>query len=256
MIPRRRHVATIRLCCERNVLAFQRHRERSVGRILCYHSVGQPSWGVNDVKPERFRRHVELALRAGFTFVPAAEIARTGGGPKELAITFDDGLKTVLTQAAPILSEYKVPWSLFVVSDWSDRVAGWEKDVILDWREIERVAAGGAEIGSHSATHPQFDKIEPNRIVDELGRSRRTIEERLGIATTSFAIPFGQSKNWPAAAAAAAQEVGYTTVYSQAEDTRPAGTVARTFVTRFDDARIFRALLGGAFDRWEEWSFS
>ena len=78
------------------------------------------------------------------------------------------------------------------------------------------------------------------------------IEDRLGIVTTSFAIPFGQSKNWPELAARAAREVGYDVLLAQAEETRPAGTVARTFVTRFDGDRIFSALLGGAFDRWEE----
>jgi len=49
------------------------------------------------------------------------------------------------------------------------------------------------------------------------------------------------------------QGVRKTVVYAQAEETRPAGTVARTFVTSFDADRIFRSLLGGAFDRWEEW---
>jgi hypothetical protein len=34
---------------------------------------------------------------------------------------------------------------------------------------------------------------------------------------------------------------------------RPPGTVPRTFITRFDNDRLFRAALGGAFDRWEEW---
>src|SRR4051794_31406587 len=109
------------MCCERNVLAtfgaaFGRGDPRNTGRILCYHSIGQPLWGVNDVSPKQFRRHLELALKAGWRFVPAAEIVRTGGGPKDLAITFDDGLKSVLTNAAPILAEYDVPWSLFVVS--------------------------------------------------------------------------------------------------------------------------------------------
>ena len=42
-------------------------------------------------------------------------------------------------------------------------------------------------------------------------------------------------------------------MFAQAEETRPAETVARTFVTRWDGDRVFRAALGGAFDRWEEW---
>src|SRR5262245_9454674 len=98
------------MCCERNILAaVGPRRQRTEGRILCYHSVGQPVWGVNDVSPEQFRRQIELALREGFRFVPASQIGRTGGGPRDLAITFDDGLKSTLTTAAPILAEYGVP---------------------------------------------------------------------------------------------------------------------------------------------------
>src|SRR5215218_1530937 len=88
--------------------------------------------------------------------VPASEIARTGGGPNDLALTFDDGLMSVATTAAPILAEYGVPWSMFVVSNWADGLHTWDQDVLLGWREIERLAAAGAEIGSHSASHPDF----------------------------------------------------------------------------------------------------
>jgi peptidoglycan/xylan/chitin deacetylase (PgdA/CDA1 family) len=251
---RRKHLAAARMCCERNILATIRSRSpRSAGRILCYHSVGQPQWGVNDVSPRQFRRHLDLALAAGWRFVPASEIVRTGGGPRDLAITFDDGLKSVLTNAAPILAEYGVPWSLFVVSDWAEGRQSFGEDVFLTWAEIERLAGAGVEIGSHSVTHPNFAWLDAAQAADELGTSRRVIEQRLGFAPATFAIPLGQSKNWPEVAAVAAREVGYTTVYAQAEQTHPDGTVPRTFVTQFDGDRIFRALLGGAFDRWEEW---
>jgi Polysaccharide deacetylase len=102
-------------------------------------------------------------------------------------------------------------------------------------------------------THPDFGQIDQEQAVDELETSRRAIERHLGFAPETFAIPLGQSMNWTPQAATAAKAAGYTIVYAQAEDTRPDGTVPRTFVTRFDGDRIFRALLGGAFDRWEEW---
>jgi peptidoglycan/xylan/chitin deacetylase (PgdA/CDA1 family) len=251
---RRSTIAAVRMCCERNALAWANTpKGRPVGRILCYHSVGQPAWGVNDVPPAKFRRQLELCLEAGYEFVPASEIVRTGGKPKQLAVTFDDGLKSVGRIAAPILASYGIPWSIFVVANWSDGKSQWEPDTILDWRELERVASSGAEIGSHSMTHPDFGRLDPAEYTDELGESRLTIERRLGITPKSFAIPFGQSMNWTEGAARIAREVGYDVVYAQAEHTRPAGTVARTFVTRFDGDRIFKALLGGAFDRWEEW---
>ncbi|MEP7209472.1 MAG: polysaccharide deacetylase family protein [Alphaproteobacteria bacterium] len=250
----RRHVALARMCCERHVLAaVGRSRKRWIGRILCYHSIGQPEWGPNNITPARFRRHIELALNAGYRFVPASEIARTGGGEKDLAITFDDGLRSVLTQAAPVLKEYGLPWTFFPVSEWSEGREPWMGEALLSWRDIETLLASGAEMGSHSATHPDFGKIVASQMADELGGSRDLFEKRLGFAPDMFAIPLGQSANWKAAAETLAREAGYKVLFAQAEDTRPAGTAPRTFITRFDGDRIFNAVLKGKFDRWEEW---
>ena len=247
-------MADARLYLERHYLASAgRRSERRTGRILCYHSVGQGEFGVNDVSPARFRRHIELALGAGYRFVPASEIARTGGGPRDLAISFDDALKSVRTAAAPVLAEHRIPYVIFAVSDWSDMKAPWCRDQVLGWRDLEALLEQGAEVGSHSVTHPDFAKISHQQAVEELGGSREVIRQRLGFAPTSFAIPFGQSINWPAACRQAAEDAGYDVVYAQAEDTRPEGAVPRTFVTKHDSDRIFKALLEGKYDRWEEW---
>jgi peptidoglycan/xylan/chitin deacetylase (PgdA/CDA1 family) len=251
---RREHVAAARMFGERHLLAAISGRgERQSGRILCYHSIGQPEMGVNDVTPAQFCRHINLAVKAGYRFVPAAKIAQTGGGPKDLAITFDDGFKSVQSHAAPILREHGIPWTLFVVSKWSDHRETWAENLVLHWRALERLLADGVQIGSHSATHPDFSKIGTQQMASELCDSRRAIERELGFSPTSFAIPLGQSMNWPPAAAHAAREAGYEFVYAQAEETRPNDTIPRTFVTRFDRDRIFGALLGGAYDHWEEW---
>jgi peptidoglycan/xylan/chitin deacetylase (PgdA/CDA1 family) len=215
--------------------------------------VGQSTTGVNDVTPKLFRRHIELALEAGFRFVPPAQIALGTGSPKDLAITFDDGWTSVLSAAAPILRDYDISWSLFIVSAWSDHRSSWAKENILSWRDVDRLMANGVQIGSHSATHPDFGSIEPSQMIDELYGSRESIRRHLGVAPTSFAIPYGQSMNWPAIASELARKAGYEFVYAQSEETRPSGTTPRTFVTRFDHDRIFRALLNGAYDHWEEW---
>jgi peptidoglycan/xylan/chitin deacetylase (PgdA/CDA1 family) len=250
----RKHVAAARMCCERHVLArVGRARKRYIGRILCYHSIGQEDWGINDVTPSQFRRHIELALNAGYTFRPASELAANGGGPKDLAITFDDGMKSVATQAAPILKEYGLPWTFFPVSEWTDGTVPWAKELVMDWHDVETIMAAGAEMGSHSATHPDFGRIDLPQMIDELAGSRELIHKRIGVAPDTFAIPLGQSMNWKQASMKAANDAGYKVIYAQAEETRPSGTVPRTFVTKFDGDRIFKALLKGKFDYWEEW---
>jgi peptidoglycan/xylan/chitin deacetylase (PgdA/CDA1 family) len=250
----RQRAATARLHYERMSLAlFGERRRKSSGRLLCYHSVGQPEFGVNNASPERFRRQIEFALEKGHRFVPAAKIARGEGNALDLGITFDDGWRSVLTTAAPILSEYKIPWTLFVATNFLDEQSDWHRSHALRWEEIGDLLSLGVEIGSHSVSHPDFARIDEQKVVDELGRSRATIASRLGLLVDCFAIPFGQSNNWTPFAQEAALRAGYKLIYAQAENTRPAGTVPRTFVTSIDGDRIFSALLEGAFDDWEEW---
>lgn len=239
---------------ERQALALAPiKRPRPGGRILCYHSVGQPDFGVNDVAPGRFRGHIELALELGYRFVPPSAIASEGGGLKDLAVSFDDALRSVLTEADPILREYNIPYTVFAVSEWSDHVLDWHKQKVLGWDELAALMEKGVEIGCHSATHCNFGKVDEARAFEDLERSREAFKAHFGLVPDAMAIPFGQSANWTEAADHFARQLGFTFIYAQAEDTRPPGTIARTFVTTFDDDRLFKALLRGAYDSWEEW---
>lgn len=251
----RADIASARVALERNALARlpRKRRPRGRGRILCYHSIGQPRAGVNDVAPHLFRRQLRQAIELGYRFAPASEIAASGGGERDLAITFDDAWTSVAENAAPILRELDLPWSVFVVSDWSEHRGQWAQEVILNWAQLRALRGGDVEIGSHSVSHPDFAKLDDSEVTRELFESREVIEARLGFAPDAFAIPYGQSANWTPHAQAEALRAGYRHIFAQAEETRFPGTVSRTFVTAFDNERIFAALLAGAFDRWEEW---
>jgi peptidoglycan/xylan/chitin deacetylase (PgdA/CDA1 family) len=251
---RRTSVAALRLHAERATLAsVAARRPPSTGRVLCYHSIGTAKWGVNDVSPQRFREQLEVALRLGYRFVPAASVAAGRGSVNDLAITFDDGLLSVATTAAPILADYRIPWTLFVVAGWADGRHRLGDGVVMGWAEVEQLAAGGVEIGSHSMSHPDFATLSPDVAHRELVESRWLIEARTGIKSNAFAIPMGQSMNWSADAQRTAREAGYEFIYAQSVLKRPLETIPRTFITRVDDRRIFKASLEGAFDDWEEW---
>jgi peptidoglycan/xylan/chitin deacetylase (PgdA/CDA1 family) len=155
--------------------------------------------------------------------------------------------------AAPLLNAYKIPFTLFVVTNWAEGKHVWN-DIMLDWRGIEQLATAGATVASHSMSHPNFGKLGGDDARYELAESRRLIEHRIGIKTAEFAIPLGQSANWTPAAAIAASELGYEIIYAQSVDRRPPGTVPRTFITGCDGCFIFRAAISGAFDAWEEHS--
>ena len=254
----RRHVAATRMYCERHFLAItsgiRSIRARSIGRILCYHSIGQPATGVNDVGPNYFAGRSSWRFVRDFGLSPLRRSRCTGGSPMDLAITFDDGWTSVLSAAAPILRDYNIPWLLFVVSSWSDHRSGWAKEFILPWRDIERLLADGVQIGSHSVTHPDFGAIERTQMIDELCGSRETIQtaSRLCSHLLCHSVRTVNELDAPWRASLRARQVS-NCLYAQAEETRPSGTIPRTFVTRFDGDRIFNALLRGAYDQWEEW---
>ena len=124
---------------------------------------------------------------------------------------------------------------------------------MLDWRGVSALREAGLTVASHSVTHPDFGQLEPGEARRELEVSRERLRRMLDVETDEFAIPLGQSRNWTQAAGQAAAEAGYTTVYAQSVNTRPEGTVARTFITRIDRPMLFRAALAGAYDNWEEW---
>jgi peptidoglycan/xylan/chitin deacetylase (PgdA/CDA1 family) len=250
-----RFAVRARLGAERWALTARSAAARTTdrkGRILAYHSIGTPAWGVNDVTPRDFERHLQIAAEDGWTFAtPAQVIAEPEKA--QLALTFDDGAITVLTHAVPVLRHHGIPATAFVVSGWADgrHQAGGEQ--VLDWPGVRALMAAGMSVGSHSVTHRDFARLDARQARAELEDSRARIRTMLDLETDEFAIPLGQSHNWSALASRLAAEAGYTTVFAQCVDSRPAGTVARTFITRIDRPLMFRAALAGAFDNWEEW---
>ncbi len=63
----------------------------------------------------------------------------------------------------------------------------------LSWASIgEAMSTGLVRIGSHTHTHPRFDRISREEAVDEIDRSNGLIEDRLGVSATDFAYPQGR----------------------------------------------------------------
>lgn len=221
------------------------------GRILAYHSVGTRRWGLNDVTPRAFERHLQAAVDDGWTFATPAQVLAQPDRP-QLALTFDDGVSSVLTNALPVLRHHGVPATAFIVTGWADGQDRFVAPYVLDWAGVRALCEAGVSLASHSLTHPDFGRLSPEQARRELEVSRERLREMTGVDSDEFALPYGQSRNWTEAAGLAALDAGYRTLYAQAVNTRPAGTVPRTFVTRVDRRRLFRAALAGAYDDWEE----
>lgn len=119
-------------------------------------------------------------------------------------ITFDDGFKSDIIYALPLLLKYEAKAIFFIVTEYVG------KEGYMNWNDIRILHKSGMEIGSHSKTHPNFKELNFTQICDELISSKNKIEQELGIKISSFAFPYGFYNNL---AVNLANKLGYAFVY-------------------------------------------
>jgi peptidoglycan/xylan/chitin deacetylase (PgdA/CDA1 family) len=80
---------------------------------------------------------------------------------------------------------------------------------ILTWEQIHLMHQAGIAFGSHTLTHPVVSQLTPTELANELGESRRLLEEKLGSPVADFAFPFGKESDCSAAAVEQLSRCGY-----------------------------------------------
>jgi len=99
-----------------------------------------------------------------------------------LVLTFDDGDATVGAHALPLLAEFGIRASAFVMAPVERRAPAFWSDLL----------AAGWEIGSHSISHPALDLLDEHHARMEVRESKLRLEDMLGIPVRGFAFPYGR----------------------------------------------------------------
>lgn len=167
--------------------------------ILMFHRVGI-STGEDPVitraltvAPRVFAAEMRWLKRAGFHAISLRRLydALERGAPlppRPIAITFDDGYRDVLWNAAPVLHRLHMPATEFVITG---RVGGRDPSY-LSWPELVRLEHLGFAIGSHTVHHLELTLVPPAQARYEIDVSRRTLQERLHQPVWWFAYPSGR----------------------------------------------------------------
>jgi glycosyltransferase involved in cell wall biosynthesis/peptidoglycan/xylan/chitin deacetylase (PgdA/CDA1 family) len=203
--------------------------------ILSYHAVSA-SWPSRlAIEPHVLREQLGHLSRLGYVGLTVSEAERRrrdGTLPERaLVVTFDDGYESTL-RAEDILGEFGFPGTVFVVTSFAESgkqllwpgIEMWatteHADELrpADWGSLERLAAAGWEVGSHTVTHRLLTSLADDALEAELAQSREAIASRLG-ACTSLAYPYGVSDDRvEEAAARAGYEVACTLSFSHDRD--------------------------------------
>ena len=173
--------------------------------ILMYHQVGSYP-GKYNVPRQLFEAQMAYLAQNGYTSVSIDQIAaalRGQGGlpPCPVAITFDDGYTAAYSNALPILQQYGLRATFYIVAGY----VGMSRR-FMNWDQVRDLAADGMWIGSHSYNHPYLARLFHASMEHQIVDSKAKLESELGIPITTFAYPFG---SYSPAVVRAVTETGY-----------------------------------------------
>jgi peptidoglycan/xylan/chitin deacetylase (PgdA/CDA1 family) len=221
--------------------------------ILTYHALADFPTGEDPhhlyLSPRAFESQVAYLAERRRPVSLEQVLMGDGGSGSEIAITFDDGYRSVLTVAGPILARYGVPATVFVPTMWIGRANEWDFPsssglAIMSEPELAELARYGITVESHGHAHVDMSALTEDDIRTDVEESMRVLESVTGRRPRYLAYPYGR---YSPAAKKAVASLGLDGALSidRPEDGRWAR--AREQVTREDGAIVFRMKSSGLY---------
>ncbi|OBF40817.1 polysaccharide deacetylase [Mycobacterium sp. ACS1612] len=170
--------------------------------VLMFHSVSPHDEDpfMVTITPQRFERQMRWLRNRGLRGVSMGELldaAAEGRARRLVGLTFDDGYADFVTNALPILQQYRFTATAFVLAGRFGGENVWSRPgpnkALLTAAQVREIASAGIEIASHGLQHVSLLKVDDAQLREETVRSRAILQELLGHSIRGFAYPYGHS---------------------------------------------------------------
>ncbi len=136
--------------------------------------------------------------------------------PNAVLITFDDGYRSNLEVAAPVLSRFGYPAVIFVPTQFIGGCNAFDADIqyepreiICGWDELFELERNGVSVQSHGVSHRRLSELSPGEQEHELSASKSVLESELGKPVELFSFPYGDGGGAPRTTADLLARCGY-----------------------------------------------
>ncbi len=223
--------------------------------VLAYHRFSLSADDSMTVRVATFDAQLRFLREHGYRVVPLRDIVNWVSGtgaalpPKAVALTADDGHRSVYEVLRPIALREHLPFTLFVYPSAISNAA-----YALTWAQLKALQDSGLfDVQSHTYWHPNFNVERAHRTPDDFRRfaqrqlvdSRRRIESELGTHVDLLAWPFGIVDDELIAMASAAGYRAAVTIAGRTVDERAAPlALPRLLITDADTPAVLARRLG------------
>lgn len=161
--------------------------------IICYHSINKDPSIKNPIiiSEQKLRQHLQTIKDCGYTTLTMSQLNNylVEDKPipeKSVVITFDDGYIDNYTNAFPILKEFNMNATIFVISSYSDGVS------YMTPNQVKEMSDYGIDIESHTVSHNKLSTLSYEEQLKELKNSKEAIEKITSKPVISIAYPEGK----------------------------------------------------------------
>ena len=149
--------------------------------IWMYHEVGDNLWGIESlfVSPSSMREQLQYLQDNGYDTIFFSDLTHLEDYDKPVILTFDDGYLGTYTELFPLLKEFNMKATVFVIT----ASIGSEYDITAE-QAREMSDSGLVEIESHTVNHNELAELSPEDQETEIRQSQ------LDIARITGKIPY------------------------------------------------------------------
>ena len=225
--------------------------------VLAYHRFDPTTPASTTVTTATFESQLAYLDAHHYRIVPLSDvvdIVRRKAPPpvtQIVAITVDDGHKSVYTVLFPLIKQRHIPVTLFIYPSAISNAP-----YALTWEQLKEMRMSGfVDIQSHTYWHPDFRKDKARRtpsdyaafVNTQLTRSRQKLDAQLGTHINLLAWPYGILDP---ELELASEHAGYNAAFGYAGGVAHAGddpySIHRIPVPNFAHGSAFEALLRDA----------
>jgi len=158
--------------------------------VLNYHQVNDEKHSALTLHVDQFKEQMEYLHNQGYNTITLAQLYDylengTELPNKPIVITFDDGYVDNYKNVLPILKEYNMKATLFMISDAANTPG------FVSTEQMHQMEAGGFDIQGHTNHHKILTKIDPTELPDALLGGKTSLEGILGEPIEYLAYPGG-----------------------------------------------------------------